>query len=108
MLALVDSMRAHYDIPSTFDGENPALAFEEPGAPPRLKFGETYLIPDESGNEIPARLYDAQVQKSEKCMLGVYETFDGRVMATSPLTEAELIGWKQHPDAFFGEVRQLP
>ena len=109
MLALVDSMRAHYDIPSTFDGENPALAFEEPGAPPRLKFGETYLIPDESGNEIPARLYDAQVQEFEKCMLGVYETFDGRhVMATSPLTEAELIGWKQHPDAFFGEVRQLP
>jgi hypothetical protein len=109
MFALVDSMRAHYDIPSTFDGENPALAFEEPDAPPRLKFGETYLIPDENGNEIPARLYDAQVLEAEKYMLGVYETLDGRhVTATTPLTEAEVIAWKQHPDTFFGEVRQVP
>ncbi len=109
MFALVDSIRAHYDIPSTFDGENPALAFEGPDAPPRLKFGEIYLIPDENGNEIPARLYDAQVLEAEKYMLGVYETLDGRhVTATTPLTETELIAWKQHPDTFFGEVRQLP
>jgi hypothetical protein len=109
MYALVDSMHAHYDIPSTFDGANPILAFEGGDAPPRLKFGETYLIPDESGNEVPAGLYDAQVLETEKRMMGVYETIDGRhVMATTPLTEAELIAWKQHPDTFFGEVRHLP
>jgi hypothetical protein len=109
MFAFVDSMRAHYEIPSTFSGENPALQFEGPDAPPRLRFGETYLIPDQDGMEIPARLYDALVQEAEGSMLGVYETTDGKhVMVTTPLTETEIAAWKAHPDTFFGEVRQLP
>jgi hypothetical protein len=102
MLTLVDSMRAHYEIPSTFDGA-------EAGAPPRMQFGETYLIPDRDGKEISARLYQAQVLEAKKSMMGVYETFDGRhVMVTTPLTEAEVAAWKAHPDTFFGELQQLP
>jgi hypothetical protein len=108
MLALSDSMRAHYEIPSTFNGENPALQFEEADAPARLRFGEIYLIPDQDGSEIPARLHDGLVQEAKGSMVGVYETMDGRhVMVTTPLTEAEIAGWKAHPDTFFGEVRQL-
>jgi hypothetical protein len=109
MFALVDSMRAHYEIPSTFDGENPALQFEGPDAPASLNFGEIYLIPDQDGKEIPARLYDGLVQETERTVLGVYETVDGRhVMVTTPLTEAELWAWKAHPETFFGEVCELP
>ena len=106
MFALVDSMRSHYEIPSTFDGDNPILAFDGPNAPARIKFGEHYMLPDADGNEIPARLYDAQVNEAERSMLGVYETMDGRhVMATTSLTESEVLAWKLHPDTFFGEVR---
>jgi hypothetical protein len=109
MFALIDSMRDHYEIPSTFDGENPALQFEGPDAPARLTFGEVYLIPDQDGKEIPARLRDGIVQEAERTALGVYETMDGhRVMVATPLTEAEMGAWKAHPETFFGEVRKLP
>jgi hypothetical protein len=109
MLALLDSMKAHYEIPSTFDGENPEFAFAPEDAPPRLKFGEIYLIPDAGGKEIPARLYDAVVSEQEKAVTGVYETLDGvHVMARTPMTELEMAAWKRHPDTFFGELRPLP
>jgi|ERR1700730_6621883 hypothetical protein len=51
----------------------------------------------------------AQVLEAERSMLGLYETLDGRhLMATVPLTDAEIAAWKLHPDTFFGEVRQIP
>lgn len=45
IFALVNSMRAHYEIPSTFDGEIPEFAFEGEDAVPRLQFGRWYLGP---------------------------------------------------------------
>jgi hypothetical protein len=109
MLALLDSMRTHYEIPSTFDGENPEFAFAPEGTPPRLRFGETYLIPDAGGKEIQARLYEAVVLEQEKTVMGIYETLDGvHMMARTPMTELEMAAWKRHPDTFFGELRPLP
>jgi hypothetical protein len=100
-------MRDHYEIPSTFDGENPAFAFSDPDAPPRLKFGEIYAVPDHQGREIPARLRDALVVETEKSVFGMYETLDGHyINVTCPLTDAEIEAWKRHPNTFFGEVRE--
>lgn len=40
--------------------------------------------------------------------MGVYETPDGQhLIASTPLTDAELRGWIKHRDTFFGEVRQV-
>ena len=109
MLALLDSMRTHYEIPSTFDGENPELAFAPEDAPPRLRFGEIYLIPDAGGKEITARLYEAVVLEREKAVMGVYKTSDGvSMIVRTPMTESEIAAWKRHPDTFFGELRPLP
>ncbi|SDS16772.1 hypothetical protein SAMN05444158_1217 [Bradyrhizobium canariense] len=109
MLALLDSMKTHYEIPSTFDGENPEFAFAPEDPPPRLTFGEIYLIPDAEGKEIPARLRDASVLEQEKAVMGVYETLDGvHLIVRTPMTESEIAAWKRHPDTFFGEVRPLP
>lgn len=106
IFALLDSMRSHYSVPSTFDGEIPELAFDLPSDTPRMKFGQWYLIPDADRREIPAKLYEANVL--DKTVYGCYETSDGRhIMCTSPLTEAEFAAWKKHPDTFFGEVRQI-
>lgn len=110
MLALLDSMRAHYEIPSTFDGENPEFAFAPEGSPPRLRFGEVYLIPDPSGKEISARLYEAIVLENEKEVIGFYRSVDGMQNMTmrTPMTDLEIAAWKRHPETFFGEVRPLP
>jgi hypothetical protein len=38
MFALLHSMQTHYEIPSTFDGEMPELAFQGSNGLPRLQF----------------------------------------------------------------------
>jgi hypothetical protein len=107
MFALLDSMRTHYEIPATFDGQIPELAFEALADVPRLKFGQSYLIPAGDGRELPGRLYEAIVLEHEKKVYGVYETIEGKhVIVTSPMSDAELAAWKRHPDTFFGEVRR--
>jgi hypothetical protein len=106
MLTLLDSMRERYEIPSTFDGENPVFAFGEASALTRLKIGETYLVPDLKGREVPARLSNAIVIEEEKVAMCIHETFDGEnLVIRTPLTDAEMEGWRRHPNTFFGEVQ---
>lgn len=108
MLALLDSMKTHYEIPSTFDGQIPELAFNASSELPRLRFGQWYAVPTDDGREVPGRLDEATVIEHTKLVYGVYETSEGRhIMATSPMTDAELAAWKRYPDTFFGEVRHV-
>lgn len=105
MLALMDSMRTHYEIPATFDGGIPELVFGSDRDMPRLKFGEWYTIPGPDGAEVKGRLYEAAVL--DRSVHGVYETSSGRhIVCTTPLTDQEYAAWKKHPETFFGEVRQ--
>ncbi len=65
MLALMDSMRDHYEIPSTFDGQNPELAFQPTTDVPALKLGEWYVVPGPEGHEVPGRLMEAIVDEKK-------------------------------------------
>jgi hypothetical protein len=104
MFDLMDSLRTHYEIPSTFDGEIPDLAFDPANGVPPLKFGRWYSVPMGDGREVPGQLVEATVMEGKA--YGIYRTTEGtQIMATSPLTEAELAGWERHPDTFFGEIR---
>jgi len=96
---LMESMQKHSEIPVTFDGEAPELAFAE--QQPRLTVGEFYLVPDSEGKEQRGRLMQAVVLGSSA--MGVYAFDNGvSVIASTPLTEAELGAYKRHPDTFFG------
>jgi hypothetical protein len=107
MFALMKSMQTHYEIPSTFDGEMPQLAFQDSGGVPRLQFGRTYLVPTEDGREVPGRLYDAVVQEEQKQVVGCYQLATGvTVLARCPISDAELAAYRAYPETFFGEVRQ--
>jgi hypothetical protein len=106
MFALMKSMQTHYEIPSTFDGEMPELAFQESTDLPRLQFGRWYLIPVPGRGEIPGRLYDAVVQEPQKQVFGLYQLATGEsVNAVCPISDAELAAYKHYPETFFGEVR---
>src|SRR6202048_4263491 len=106
MFALMKSMQTHYEIPSTFDGEMPELAFQESTDLPRLQFGRWYLIPVPGRGEIPGRLYDAVVQEPQKQVFGLYQLASGEsVSAVCPISDAELAAHKHYPETFFGEVR---
>jgi hypothetical protein len=107
MFAVLKSMQTHYEIPSTFDGEMPQLAFQDSGVVPRLQFGRTYLVPTADGGEVPGRLYDAIVQEDQKQVVGCYQLESGTtVLARCPISDAELAAYRAYPDMFFGEVRQ--
>lgn len=105
MHQLLESIRLHSAIPTTFDGTPPELAFSE--QPPRLVVGEMYLVPDANGVERPGRLTSATVVETESKAYLVHQLDSGEsVIGTVPLTPEELAAYKRHPDTFFGvEIR---
>jgi len=107
MFALMKSVQTHYEIPSTFDGEMPQLAFQDSGGLARLQFGRTYLIPTADGPEVPGRLYDAVLQEETKQVVGCYQLETGEnILARCPISDVELAAYRAYPETFFGEVRR--
>ena len=105
MYQLMSSIRTHYDIPATFDGEIPEFAFGD--ATPRLRIGHKYLVPDADGTEVVGILTDATVLQSESTAYGTYKLADGRsIIVAAPLIAAELAAYQRHPDTFFGITKQ--
>jgi hypothetical protein len=105
---LIKALHTRPEIPSTFDDRMPEEVFgQAPLAP--LRFGETYLVPDEKGREVSAILYDGSVLENERAAYGLYRLADGRsITCTVPLSDDELAAYRRSPDTFFGIVRQVP
>ncbi|MES2364720.1 MAG: SEC-C metal-binding domain-containing protein [Pseudomonadota bacterium] len=102
---LIQSIKDHSDIPSTFDGEIPEFAFNE--GIPRLLIGQHYLVQDEDGTERPGKLTTATVMEAEKkAICGLTLDNGNGILCTWPLTDLEMAAWRKHPDTFFGEVGQ--
>jgi hypothetical protein len=100
---LIRSIQDHSDVPVTFDGEIPELAFGK--SPPRLIIGQKYLIADEQGIERPGLLTSATVVEHERKIYGGMSFDDGTsAIYTWPISDNELKAWKRHPDTFFGRV----
>ena len=105
MHELMQSIKDHSDIPSTFDGEMPEYAFNA-GAQ-RILIGERYLVPDHDGVERPAEVTAATVLEAEQVAYCGVTFEDGRsAICTMPLSIEELAAWRRHPDTFFGVVGQ--
>lgn len=101
MFGLMDSLREHFEIPSTFEGEIPDFDMES--ELPRLFIGNTYLVPNDKGEEVAGILESATVSPQERAAWGVYHLADGkRIIASTPLTDGELRAYARYPDTFFG------
>jgi hypothetical protein len=101
-------METHASIPSTFDDRTPEEVFT-PNQIALLQVGETYMVPDENGHEIPGVLCDAIVNENWRQAIGTFQLEDGRsVLCSLPLSETELASYKSFPDTFFGIVKQVP
>lgn len=108
MMALIASLRTHYEIPATFAGEMPGSLNGPQGHSP-LIIGKRYLIPGANGDEVVGRLESATVSTSEKLAYGVYRLNDGTgVIATCPLTSEELADYNRYPETFFGAITPAP
>jgi hypothetical protein len=105
---LAKAMETHATIPSTFDDRIPEEVFTQDQVTP-LQVGETYMLPDENGHEIPGVLYDAVVNENWRQAIGAFQLEDGRpILCSVPLSETELALYRGSPDTFFGVVKQLP
>lgn len=105
MYDLIQSMKDHGNIPSTFNGEIPEFAFGDGEA--RLLIGQRYLVTDPDGNESPGLLTTATVAEGEqKAYCGLSFANGKAGIYTWGLSDAEMDAWRKHPDTFFGEVGQ--
>ncbi len=105
MHELLQSIKDHSDIPSTFDGEIPEFAFGE--GQPRLLIGQRYFVEDVNGTEQPGLLTSATVMEAERKVLCGLTFEDGTPgLYQWDLSDAEMAAWQRHPDTFFGTVGQ--
>jgi hypothetical protein len=71
----------------------------------RLLVGETYIVPDGSGQERAAILMSAVVAEKERLVYCAMEVPSGKsFICSEPLSEEELHAWRRHQDTFFGVV----
>lgn len=102
---LIQSMKDHAEIPSTFDGEISEFAFGNSQA--RLLIGQRYLVPDPDGTESPGLLTTATVvEEEQKAYCGLWFPSGKSAIYVWPLSDDEMAAWRKHPDTFFGEVGQ--
>jgi hypothetical protein len=105
MHRLIRSLEDHMEIPSTFDGEMPAYAFDPRRK--RILIGQRYWVKDTDGVDKPAVVTSAAVLEREKIAhLGMSFENGQAAIYSAPLDEEELEAWKRHPDTCFGVVGQ--
>lgn len=106
---LIESADKHYQIPSTFDGEIPELAFTDK-MQNRLLIGKRYLLPDQNGNNVISTLEEALVAEKEREVIGIYrvEGNEQRIIGRCPISDLEYQAYKRDPDTFFGVVKEVP
>jgi hypothetical protein len=98
---LMESVRNHAAIPSTFDGQIPEFAFGN--ASSRLIIGNEYPFSDENGAEVLGVLHHANVIEEKKSAYCIFELANGRnTLVSVNLTDAELAAYQSHRDTFFG------
>jgi hypothetical protein len=97
---LVESLREHVLIPSTFDGDIPGLAFRQ--SDDRLVIGRLYRFPSTEG-DVCGELVQAFVLAEENKAYGIIATDSGGTqIVTCDLTEEEMSAYRESPRTFFG------
>ena len=105
MHGLLESLRVHHEIPSTFDGQMPELAFGQ--EEPRLLIGNSYVVPTPDG-DVEGILEDAVMLENEALVWGIYHcpSTGKRVHVKTPVSEGELAAYRRHPETFFGQLKK--
>jgi hypothetical protein len=104
---LLKAMATHQIIPATFDDSLPEELLDDMPKD-RLRIGDTYLVPNADGEEVPGVLVDAIVVVQAREALGTYRLTDGkRIHCTVPLSNAEMAAYARSPETFFGTIKHL-
>lgn len=101
---LLRSLRDHSEVPATFDGEAPELAFSINEG--RLTVGSWYNVQvGPEGETAPAKLLQGIVTEPEQSAMCIFQLQEGQqVIVKIPLSAAELQAYRRHPATFFGRI----
>ncbi len=104
---IVEAFGKYPQLPSTFDGTLPSEAFNKKSQ--RVLIGKTYLFEDIGKSGVIGTVTAATVSANEKEIYFAITTEDGKnQILTRPMPEDELIDYKNHPEAFFGNIQRPP
>jgi hypothetical protein len=106
MNLLIDSMKLHGEVPSTFDGQAPEFVFT-PQEHPRWLIGNEYVVPDSRGQDVTARLTSASAHVETKTMHGVFEHAGIHFIVSCPMTNDEVNVYQRSPETFFGVLQSV-
>jgi len=99
--AIMEAFKDYPKLPSTFDGSLPSATLGD--NPQHLKIGETYFFEGIDDNGLVATVTSAIVSEEEKL---IYMGTDKGYVLTRPLSDNELVDYKNHPDTFFGIINK--
>lgn len=104
---IAEAFRKYPQLPTTFDGMLPSEAFNKKSQ--RVMIGETYLFEDIGKSGVIGTVTAANVSANGNEIHFAITTEDGKnQILTKPMTEDELIDYKNHPEAFFGKIQRPP
>ncbi|MCK1573909.1 hypothetical protein IVB09_20360 [Bradyrhizobium sp. 174] len=106
MQVLMQSMAAHSEPPSTFDGKAPEFVYSVAEFP-RWLVGNEYVVPGLNGVEVLAELQSACAMPDQGKMLGIFALNGMDFSVEAPMTPQEVAVYRRSPETFFGVVQQV-
>ena len=104
---ILSAFKTYTQLPSTFDGSLPSVAFSNHSE--RIVIGETYFFEDIDQKGVIGTVTTATVNEIEKNIYFIIKTEDSKsLILTKPMSDDELIDYKNHPEGFFGSVQSPP
>lgn len=105
MHQVMSSLNDHLEVPSTFDGQMAAYAFNPTAS--RILIGNKYVVRDQRGADRLAEVTSATVCSDwGQALCGVQFNNGTSAVCSLPLSADEIQAWQRHPDTFFGVVGQ--
>lgn len=99
----VQNVMVSYNIPATFDGEIPEIAFGETER--RFTIGERLEV---AGGVFVTLRSGAVAEQEKKAYLVVSDDNGNGHIMTAELSDAEIAAYRSHPETFFGRITQVP
>jgi len=104
---IVTAITSYTELPATFDGKLPSEAFGKQDR--RFVKGEKYFFADIGEGGIAAEVTSISVSEHEKCTYIAVLTDSGEsLILKSEMTDDELADYRRHPEAFLGQVSNIP
>jgi hypothetical protein len=103
---LLNILRHHF-VPSTFDGESPAVTYYG-NLENRIVIGRRYDFSNEGEEPLVGEVCDAILVESERATYITVRTDDGRnVILKGKVSESELEDYRQSPSTYFGVHKEI-